>query len=460
MRHIISAAAVVLMIVPAMAQQSELARTEAGKDARISLVHTGKDTVVYNILKDDRPIKFRDAPVPHFAIHTKDNKFIMTIGGQINPIIGWDLGNELYEQAGAGNGFVTQQIPVPAPQFKRSDFFIDALNAYVDFQVVGFGGTRDQITGYIKIGPDGYSSPIKLKRAYVKWRGITAGLKKTLLQDDYACQPPTIDPQGPCGMVSTSSYEISYMSPSFHGFRAVIGLDFPTFNSSNGHYLGKDYKAWNGEPLVYRTVCDPTAYNQMVPDIPLWIEWAKSDVNRIRLSGLIRTLNYRDMLAEKRRTAVGWGIMLSGNFSPVDPLIFYAQAIYGKGIGQYIQDMAGVPLSFTPKSENPGEMTPTPQMGIVGGVTYNINKRWQVNAMYSMARMWDVGAYALDESEGENNAGEFSNYRYCNYVAANVFYNISSFFQVGVEYLYGQRHTWYRGQAHDNRIQAQFSFKL
>ncbi len=62
----------------------------------------------------------------------------MTIGGQINPIIGTDFGNDLYEVDGAGIGFVTGMIPVPPVNGKRSDFYINPLNANIDFSGRGF----------------------------------------------------------------------------------------------------------------------------------------------------------------------------------------------------------------------------------------------------------------------------------------------------------------------------------
>lgn len=456
MKHTALLLAAISFLIPAIPGIADDTSSSDSDNHKILFVRTAKDTVVYKILEDQRELKFGESPVPHFAIHTLNNSFVMTIGGQISPIFGADLGNDLYSQDGAGISFVTNRIPVTGTDSKKADFFINPLQAYIDLQVVGFGGTKNQITGYIKIGTNGLNNNIHLKRAYVSWRGFTAGLKQTLFQDGLACQPPTIDPQGPCGEIAGSAYEISYISPSFKGFRCAIGASMPSYYASNGRYLGKDYKKWNGKDILNQVVCDPEAYNQMVPDIPMWVEWAKSPYNRIRLRGIIRTFNYKDVLAGKRRTSVGWGLMLSGNLNPVKPLILYAQACYGKGIGNYIQDLAGIPLSFTPRSDDPGRMTPTPELGLVVGATWNFNTRWQANAMYSMARMWKVGPYAL--SEGVTN--EFNNYRYANYMAANVFYNISSFFQVGVEYLYGQRHTWYAGQGHDNRIQAQFSFTL
>lgn len=430
---------------------------DEGESRKIEFIKTARYPDVKEILKQDRPHDNNATPVPHFAIRTPDNKFVLTIGGQINPIIGCDLGNDLYEMDGAGIGFVTSQIPVPAVKGKRSDFYINPLNANVDFQVVGFGGTDHQVTGYIKIGTNGITNQLKLKKAYISWLGITAGMKSTLFQDETACQPPTIDPQGPSGMISTTAYEISYVSRSYKGFRFAVGADMPTYCSSNGVYRGHDFKLWKGEEIDGQPVADPTAYNQNIPDIPMWVEWAASDYNRIRLSGIIRNFSYRDLLENKRRTSVGWGLMLSGNLNPVQPLILYMQACYGKGIGNYIQDIAGMPLSYVPEDSQPGHMTPSPMMGITLGATWNISRKWQINAMASEARIWGVESYAKAAATAEN---ALNNYRYGFYAAGNVFYNISSYLQVGIEYLYGHRKTWGTGSASDSRLQMQFMFTI
>lgn len=438
--------------------------SSAGKGAedepvssKIEFVKTASNPEVVEILKKDRPVETSAIPVPHFAVRTSDNKFVMTIGGQVNPIIGADLGNDLYEVDGAGINFVTGMIPVPSVGGKRSDFYINPLNANIDFQVVGFGGTKNQVSAYLKFGTNGVSNSLKLKKAYVSWMGITAGLKNTLFQDGDACSPPTIDPQGPCGMVSTSAYELSYVSPSFKGFRFAVGADIPNYYSSNGVYRGHDFTHWGSADLNGVTVADPDAYNQNVPDVPMWVEYAASDYNRVRVSGIIRNFAYRDVLAGKKRNSVGWGVMLSGNLNPVEPLILYMQAAYGKGIGNYIQDIAGQPLSFVPKDSEPGRMTPAPMMGVTLGATYNINKKWQVNAMASEARIWSVAPYA---AAAATEPGNINDYKYGFYAAGNVFYNISSYLQVGVEYLYGRRGTWTAGAAHDNRVQMQFMFTL
>ena len=454
----------VLLLISAVSMSVYARTSQAGSgaendsvDSKVEFIKTSAHPDVKEILQKDRPSETAGIPVPHFAVRTADNKFVLTIGGQINPILGADFGNDLYEVSGAGIGFVTSMIPVPPVSGKKSDFYINPLNANIDFQVVGFGGTRNQVTGYLKFGTNGESAAIKLKKAYVSWMGITAGLKSTLFEDGDAASPPTIDPQGPSGMVSTSAYEVSYVSPSFKGFRFAVGLDMPYYYTSNGVYRGHDFKTWREEEIGGKPVADPEAFNQNVPDIPMWVEYAASDYNRVRLSGIIRNFTYRDLLEGKRRNSVGWGVMLSGNLNPVEPLILYLQAAYGKGIGAYIQDISGQPLSFIPDDSRPGHMTPSPMMGLTFGATYNITPKWQVNAVVSEARIWNVGPYATAAADAPDNV---NNYKYGFYAAGNVFYNISSYLQVGVEYLYGRRGTWNAGSALDNRLQMQIMFTL
>jgi hypothetical protein len=148
---------------------------------------------------------------------------------------------------------------------------------------------------------------------------------------------------------------------------------------------------------------------------------------------------------------LGWGVMLSGNVSPVDKLIFYYQVAYGQGIGAYLQDIAGKPISFVPDDARPGRMKASPMMGANVGVTFNATSKLQFNAMFSESRIWKVGDYcnALDESQ---------NYKYALYGAVNCFYNINPWLQWGIEYLWGHRQTWNIGGANDSRIQTQLAF--
>lgn len=398
-----------------------------------------------------RPVEPNSIPRPKFAIRTKDNKFVLSIGGKINPIIGYDLGNDLYNAPGGGIDFVTGSIPVPPQSGHKSSFFINPLNAYLDFTIVGLGGTENQVTGYVKLATNDAAKAIVLKRAYVTWRNITAGMAETLFQDGLAVQPPTIDPQGPCGDIGATAYQIAYKSPSYGGgFGWGIGIEMPTFYSSNGVYRGKDYRHEYGGISVTGDA------SSKAPDVPAYIEYAPSSQNRIRLSGILRNFFYRDLISDKTRHVAAWGASLSGNFSFYKPLTFNFQAAYGSGIANYLQDISGRALSFTPEGSDPGKMTANPMMGLVFGASYNATSKLQFNAVGSYSRIWNVGEYAtIDDTDGIAGA---DNYRASVYAAANCFYSITDYLKVGLEYLYGRRYTWNMGGANDNRIQAQFQF--
>lgn len=396
------------------------------------------------ILGRHREDTVRDVPAPHFVVKSANNNFILGIGGSLNLILGGDIGNNLYKQDGAAGSFVTNQIPVPSVPGHKGDFFFNPFNGYVDLQVTGFANTPNEISGYIKVGTNGIDSKIVLKRAYVTYRGFQAGLQQTLMQDGYACQPPTIDPEGPCGILSTTAYEIAYKSKSYGGFRFAAALDLPSYCSSNGYYRGKDYPKFTGKQVN-------TSLDQYVPDIPMWVEYTFSPNNRVRFSALIRNFHYRDLVSLKNRYTTGYGLMLSGNLSPVKPLIFYYQVAYGHGIGAYLQDLAGQEFSYVPDDKDPGKMKASPMLGATLGLTYNATSRLQFNAMFSESRIWDVEDYATAPDSG-------CNYKYALYGAVNCFYQLNSYLQFGLEYVWGRKVTWNMGGANDNRLQAQVAF--
>lgn len=433
--------------------------TVEGRRLRYTMA-TEEDRRLLEQIREKDP---QGVPVPKFLLRTEDRMFVMAIGGQLNAIVGGDIGNNLYNSNDAGVNFITQYIPVPAPAGKKGDFYINPFNSYLDLQVVGFGHTKNAISAYFRLGTNGMEPSVSLQRCYISWRGLTVGQKLTLFQDGAACQPPTIDPEGPSGDVSALVYEISYTSPSFNGFRFAIGLDKPTFYTSSGRYLGDLNQAtldfFHNAGITNDQVADADYTNQNIPDIPAWVEYTdpRNGNNRIRLSGMFRAFTYRDNVDKKTRVSPGWGLMVSGNLNPVEPLILYLQAAFGKGLGKYIQDLSGLPYGYTPQIGDNGipngQMTPAPMMGWSLGATWNFSPRWQVNAVASMANIWKVGDYARTAEISQN-------YKNATYVAANVFYTMTSYLQFGLEYLYGHRQTYGFGGASDSRLQARISFTI
>jgi len=69
----------------------------------LSGVNGKTGTELRDIIMQDRRKEPQSYAAPKFAIRTPDNKFILSIGGQVNPILGYDLGNDLYDADGGGN---------------------------------------------------------------------------------------------------------------------------------------------------------------------------------------------------------------------------------------------------------------------------------------------------------------------------------------------------------------------
>lgn len=150
-RFNIMLAALAAASVPVLAQSSTAPETDADDDVifetrSLELVRVSPE--LRDIIMQDRRKEPQSYAAPKFAIRTPDNKFILSIGGQVNPILGYDLGNDLYDADGRGIDFTTGAIPVPAVPGKKSAFFINPLRAYIDFTIVGFGGTDNQVTAY------------------------------------------------------------------------------------------------------------------------------------------------------------------------------------------------------------------------------------------------------------------------------------------------------------------------
>ena len=124
--------AVPLLILAAICAPSMPAQTtgtdDLTADSGSSKIEFGRTTPeMKEILQRSRPVENRAVPAPAFAVHTPNNKFIMTIGGTIAPVLGYDIGNNLYKQDGAGISFVTSAIPVPAAAGHKGDFYINPI---------------------------------------------------------------------------------------------------------------------------------------------------------------------------------------------------------------------------------------------------------------------------------------------------------------------------------------------
>lgn len=78
--------------------------------------------------------------------------------------------------------------------------------------------------------------------------------------------------------------------------------------------------------------------------------------------------------------------------------------------------------------------------------------------MFATASYSHVRTYADSFSGGSTPFGE--QYKYAQYVVANLFWTPNSLLQTGIEYLYGRRVDYGGARGHDNRIQAMIALNF
>lgn len=83
-------------------------------------------------------------------------------------------------------------------------------------------------------------------------------------------------------------------------------------------------------------------------------EWARGQ--HVRLSGLVRTLSYRDVDAGRNHNVAGWGIQLSSVAHPLPPLTTYLTFNYGRGYASLGGDLLMGNYDLTAVAGSPGRM--------------------------------------------------------------------------------------------------------
>lgn len=388
------------------------------------------DEEIYNAFIENAPKRFNEPGAPRFAIIGKENKFYLGIGGVIKGVGLFDWGNPIDDP----NDFTTADIPFDLPEGDGGKIQGSLGQSKIFLNLVALPSTDNKVGLYVSGKFTGEGNAFKLAHAYVTYRGFTVGHTASLFEDG-AAAPPTIDDEGPCGLVGVNNNLIDYTHSFGKRFKAGVGIELSS---------------------VSMTTSDHTrSVSQRIPDVPAYIQYSWSDGDGwLRFSALVRNLQYRDLVAGKNRNKTCWGIKFSGS-TPIGstPLQAYYQAAYGRGIGGYIQDLAGLGLDMSPDENDPGHLDAVKAWGAYAGLQYTFAKKFLASVSYSQAR-----AYAKDYTGGSTPWTE--QYKYAQYVSANVFYTILPGLQCGVEYLYGRRVDMDGMSRSDNRINTmlQFSF--
>lgn len=399
--------------------------TAQDKSSALRFIETRDSLPVYEVMQENAPGLAHIKDVPRFTLLGKDNKFYLGIGANIKAVADYDWGSPIsnpnefttYDITGAdkGNGGLYQMTAAQS-------------NFYLNF--VALPGSANQIGIYIDINfmrPD--HAPM-MHHAYLKYRGFTAGHTVSIFTD-LGADPAAIDYEGPNAITYVGHPNISYTANFGKDkmWSAAIGIDMP-------------------ETSITPTL-KTKSINQRVPDIPIFLQraWAGGK-GWFRASAIFRNLYYRNLVTFHNVHKFGWGVKVSGKTPIAGGLSAMWQAVYGKGVSSYIQDLTGNGFDLMPDPNNAASLNTVKAWGAYGTLRFDFCPKVFMDVTYSQVRTYVPNFSKID------GAGKIwgETYKYAQYITGNLFWNINSFTQFGAEYLYGRRMDFNGVQHHDNRV--------
>lgn len=366
-------------------------------------------------------LAFEDPAAPRFLFLDKKGEVALGIGGFLKAVGEYDA-----DGAVDNNDFYTNMIPVPLDPAQRQRFGATAAHSTIFLKMVTRPTKVGRVIVYIQTNFTGPSYGLRLKQAYVTVGHVTLGKARSTFADGPA-MAPTIDDQGPSGQVTAKNMLVQYISPSWRGFSFAISGEVPDAS--------------------YTTGSAARSISQRFPDIPVYVQYSWEKGSHVRLSGMLRELSYRNLSKQKNHFVTGYGVQFSAIAAVTPAFSVFGHYTYGKGIANYVNDLADLDLDLIPEGTD-GKLHAPGVAGWTAGVQYNFTPDLFATASYSRAQLYDTGGMPSDT------------YRYGQYIAANIFYNVWGDLRVGAEYLHGTRKDISGLSGHANRIEAmlQYSF--
>ncbi|MFI3264097.1 MAG: DcaP family trimeric outer membrane transporter [Rikenellaceae bacterium] len=319
------------------------------------------------------------------------------IGGFVRMNVNYDFDGSV-----TGNDFISNTIPTSTTLSSEDRLNYDATATRLSMTLTQSTSALGDINVYVEGDFRGTSNTIRLRQAYVEAKGFIAGQAWSFMTD-LAAQAPTIDINGVGSRTFFRTNLIGYRRALGQTLSAGIALEVPTLVTS---YAGEYY-----------------AVNQRTPNIPVYIQ-AKGGVGHIKAAVAFRSLEYGTS-SNERENLLGVAGQLSGSLKAGGAVTLFGQAIYGKGINNYISDMAS--LSVNLMSVDGIEMEATPMGGASLGASAKLSKKWLAAVSGSLTQNYGDEAYF----EGD--------YKSTSYLSALVRYFPMSALSVGLEYLNGSR---------------------
>lgn len=360
---------------------------------------------------------FQDPDAPSFMFMSRDASMAFGVGGTIK-LHGWFDWNGSIDS----RDFSPYDIPLPKKPANRRNLAASAASSGLFFTLLGESQKLGSYMAYIQMDfSEGNSYGCKLKKAYLNFNDWTAGYATSTFSDP-AAEVPTLDGGGVNGKISKTQMLLRYMK-SLKRWTFAGSLEFPTTHIQTNEFAGKS-SSW-------------------LPDFSVSGQYSwNGGMSHLKLSGMVRAINYRNLIAQKNKTVTGWGAMLSGVIATASPIRLYGIASIGAGHASYTNDLSKGDYDLIADPDRDGHLYAPLSSSLNLGISYTINPSL-------------VATLAASElTFHPQHTAEPTDYRRGLYAAANILWHVTPRLMLGGEYVWGQRKDFNHNHASANRLDA------
>lgn len=403
------------------AQNNVVIDNEMPNSIMLVSVNQAGDEII-RILNENQLPHFHDTQAPRFLLTDREGNYALGIGGYVRAVAEYDLG-------GIVDDVDFAPALIPNHSDIRNQFQMDASTANLFLKLVGRSDLLGDFIVHTEGNFRGTGNTFKLRNAYIAFRNVTLGYTYGGFMDA-AAMPSTIDFQGPNGATFYRTTQLAYTYKGWSDLWLNASVEMPEVSATSG----------GGTTITH----------QRLPDFTAYVQYNCGYNSHLRLGGIIRSMTYNNEATGKNADVTGYGVQASAVLG-MDAFRFFGQFTYGKGIGRYFNDLGELDVDLVGCANEDGRLQALPMLGWYAGLQYNITPSLFTSATYSMSRLYSENGYASLSPD---------NYRYGQYLVANLIWNASQNLQLGAEYLRGWRTDFDHSSHHANRIclMAKYAF--
>lgn len=283
------------------------------------------------------------------------------------------------------------------------------------------------------------SHQLRLRHAYGKWNGWTAGQTWTTFMP-IELYPSTVDFQGPTGIPFIRQAQLRYSFPVGQNFKIDLALENSEFS---GRGQVPDGMGGFTVENIGASVPGPfQGFNSdfdSAPDFVAAATWSRGET-MLKGAAVLRQLEAPSDLGGDDET--GWGINLAGGTPLWQGGRLIGSFTYGDGVGRYIIDGFGKDGFI----DTTGRLNTIEALGATAQVTHEFSDKVSVGLAY--------GYYSVEDTFTPTDTDELQT------VHATLFWKPVKRMTVGAEVSYGERELANGRSADATRLQTsvQFSF--